>query len=496
MLRVERRQKKRRNPRARLIALILACVLLIGVGVTLALLRQEAPPEETAEAHTHGASAVIASRSPDEVAVIGVTLRDGESWVAVREGDELIVQGDDSFPIDRAMMNGILLAVSQIETGNVLTERAEDWQDRLEEFGLDAPRAIVEVGYTDGTSLTLRIGSRMDDGDEKFFYLAVDGDSRLMTLDVGTEEELDVSRPLLRAVNQPVLHKARLDSIALQTPAGTSRWELDGSITDADAADRWLLVEPIRYPADGEAISNLRTNLQNFVLGAWEAEATAEALARCGLDSPRLTVTAHMAAGSLASTGADSTVTDYGEETFVLTVGGERTELTDYVLWEGNIYVASRFSLSGFLTLDPLSTLNRYPVLTSLSNLRSLTVENADGAVTYDVCYEEVVNPDNSLAADESGQPVYNASVTRNGEAMRWEAFENAYQSLLLVTVSGNLPEGWQPSGSAHTRMTFRTRTGVEHTIALYGWDAMHDAVEVDGETVFYLVRDGMRFDP
>ena len=495
MLRVERRQKKPRRPRARLITLIVLLALLAGLVLALTLARRETPTETEETAHEAEPAQVIVSRAPEEVAAVGVTLREGESWVALRDGDELIVQGDDGFPIDRTLVNGILQAVSQVETEHVLAEKAEDWQDRLADFGLDSPRALVEVRYVDGERLTLRVGNRMSDGDRTYYYLSVDGDGRLMTLDVGTEEELNVSRPLLRAVTQPVIHKARLDDITLATPERTCRWTLEGDITDPDAADRWLLTEPLRYPADGEAVANLRTTLANFVLGAWEAEADEASLARCGFDHPRLTLTAHMAAGSLTSTGADSAITEYPESTFKLIVGGERTELTDYVLWDGQIYVASRFSLSAFLNLDPLNTLSRYPVLTSLSNLRELTVTDDSGTVTYAVTYEQQVNPDNSLVTDEDGRPVLSASVTRNGEPFSWEAFENAYQRMLLVTVSGALPEDWQPDTPPHTRMVFRTRTGVEHTVALYAWDAMHDAVEVDGEMVFYLIRDGLRLD-
>ena len=67
------------------------------------------------------------------------------------------------------------------------------------------------------------------------------------------------------------------------------------------------------------------------------------------------------------------------------------------------------------------------------------------------------------------------------------------YNSLLAVTVSGTLPEGWQPTGVVHTRFTFETRTGTQHTIELTPFDALHDAVICDGCAMFYLIKDGMR---
>ena len=62
---------------------------------------------------------------------------------------------------------------------------------------------------------------------------------------------------------------------------------------------------------------------------------------------------------------------------------------------------------------------------------------------------------------------------------------------MLVVSVSGTLPQGaeW---GKTHTKYTFRTVSGRTHTVELSDFDGMHDAVTLDGETLFYLIRGGM----
>ena len=76
MLRVERRQKKPRRPRARLIALIVLLALLAGLVLALTLARREVPAETEETAHEAEPAQVIVSRAPEDVAAVGVTLRE------------------------------------------------------------------------------------------------------------------------------------------------------------------------------------------------------------------------------------------------------------------------------------------------------------------------------------------------------------------------------------------------------------------------------------
>ena len=62
---------------------------------------------------------------------------------------------------------------------------------------------------------------------------------------------------------------------------------------------------------------------------------------------------------------------------------------------------------------------------------------------------------------------------------------------MLAVTFSGVLPKDAEWS-APYKKYTFRTLSGGTHTIELSDWDGIHDAVTVDGCTLFYLIRDGM----
>lgn len=481
---------KRRPPRSRpwlrRTLLICAAAVLVGAGIGWALLGRRAPvvvPE------TVKYSGEIISRTPGEVARVEVTLRDGGSWALRQEDGVVTMEGDDSFLVDSSSAQLVLNAASIISYNMVLTEEAADYADRLSEFGLDAPSCVVRITYSGGEDYTLRIGDKSQ-GDDIFYYMTIDGDDRLFAADAGTVEELRVDRYLLHAVTQPVIHASRLDRVTLEREDSVLSWALQGSISDPDAIDRWVLTEPLLYPADGERMDSLLSQLESLRLGAYVLPATEENLTACGFDAPRLIIRLHMAQGTTGTVSGAGVydVSEWPESELTLTVGGTYAELIDYVRYEDGIYLMSRVSLSALLSAKAADTLNRYPVLTTLSNLSRLTITDAEGERVYQVTRTQQDAGDGTLETV--------SSVTLNGEALSWAAFENAYAPLLLVTVSGTLPEGWTADEAPHTVYRFETLTGADHTLALVRWDAMHDALLVDGSAVFYLIRDALAFRP
>ena len=480
-------------------AWLAAALALLGAVIAAVLLLQASPTAQllTDEEDEFGAGTYL-SRETDEVASVAVTLRSGESWTLLQNASGGVRLADDaSFAVSSGMADTLLADASTITWHEVLSDDPAEYEERLEEFGLSEPLAVVEITFTDDTAATLRIGDRSSMEEESFYYMLIDGENRLFALDVTTAEDFAVERALLHTVVQPTIHAARIDRISFVNEAGEENaWELDGDITDSDAEDRWVLTSPARYPADGESLSNLRKNLANLHLGAYVGEATEENLRKYGFDSIRFTLTIHQAAGDMqtANTSGEAVVTSWPESTLTLQLGGEKSDMVDYALYEGSIYLVSHFSLNVFMSLSPADTLTRYPVLTSLSNLSALTIEKDGRTAEYRVTRTEQVAENNDLVYDEDGNLQYDVSVTENGEEISWDSFEQAYNVLLMVTVTGTLSTGWEQTEEPHTRYTFETVTGVTHTIALTRLDALNDAVLVDGNAFFYLVKGGMTF--
>ena len=160
--------------------------------------------------------------------------------------------------------------------------------------------------------------------------------------------------------------------------------------------------------------------------------------------------------------------------------------MTDYVLYDGVIYTMNHFALSALTEIDPRSTLSRHPVTVAAENLSGMTVRRPDGSAdVYALSYQ-------SRPSETEGEPDETVvTCTKNGEAYSYEAFAAAYERMRVVTVTGELPSGFEKRESTAV-YEFRTLSGVTHIVELSPFDAMHDAVTVDGWTVFYLIRGGM----
>ena len=322
----------------------------------------------------------------------------------------------------------------------------------------------------------------MEPGEADCCFMLVDGDAHLYGVDTGTLQDLRVDKSVLRAVPALPVRKALVDRITVRNGDGepAAAWELTGKVTDRDAADSWKITVPFVYAADEEMMQNLLDSAGNLRLGSYVGEATEERLASSGLSRPDAELEIHMAAGStgmVTDTGVYD-VTDWEEETVTLVIALRPDEMTDFVLYDGSVYTMTHFSLAPFTDTDPMTMAARYPVLTPLDSLVSLTVEEKG---------QEDANYEIYRMADGEAAP----KCLKNGEPISYESFEAAYQRLLVVTVSGVLPEDaeW---GGAHTKYTFRTVSGGTHTLLLSDYDEMHDAVTLDGQTVFYLIRNGM----
>ncbi len=489
------KKKKRSARHGRLWLAIFALALAAGIGAAALWMNQ---PQEPVEEHAHETSGTLAAYTPAQVARLAVTLRSGESWAATQTTEGMLTLEDDpGYEVSAAMAQRLLDAAGSVSYQEILTDDPAEYADRLGDFGLDVPRLVAEITYADGSAWVLRVGNTLSLQEDNAYYMTVDGDDRLFSLDKGTAEDLMVEKALLHPVTQPTLHKARFDRITFADGKGSTlaEWTLRGEI-GGNAQDRWALTAPAAYPADGESMGNLLENLENLRLGAYVGEATPENLAVFGFEEPRFVITIHQAAGSIGTTGMDGvySVTDWPEDTFTMTIGGAKSDMVDYVLVGESIYITSHFTLEVFMDLDAASTLSRYTVPVALGNLRAMTICTAAGESVYTVTRTEQVAENNELVTDSQGNVLYDLTCDVNGTPLAYAAFESAYNELLKVTVSGTLPKGWQATEAPHTAYVFEAVTGESYTLELVKFDAMHDAVLLDGNALFYLIRDGMAF--
>ncbi|MBE5810997.1 MAG: DUF4340 domain-containing protein [Clostridiales bacterium] len=486
-----RRFRRIPTEKKRILLLFFALMMLGVIVTTFLLINQNEEVEHTAPID---ATVTLTDVALSDVASITIRRGDESPWTATPMGETVDITGDVTMTLTRDECLDFLASAACITAEDVLTNDSAVYAAHLADYGLENPRYEARIVYTDGTEISLRVGDKGPDGTWR--YMLVSGDERLFTFSNGSVEGLFVNRDTLHKVSQPNLHKARIDRITLTEGERVVQWTLEGSITDADAIDRWRITSPFSYPADSTAMEKVLSNASKLHLSAWVAPATEENLAQYGFDAPRMTIELHQAAGTIAVTGADGVAqpTDYPESTVTFIIGGEKSDMVDYVRYGDGIYLSSHFTMGVFMGYDVSATMSRYPLMTALGNLASLHIREGDAVTEYVLTRVEQVAANNELITDADGNPLYTAAVTCNGAPLDYTAFESAYNALALVTVSGMLPAGEHITAEPHTVFTFTDVDGTVHTVALATFDVLHDAVIVDGHPAFYLIKGGFKF--
>ena len=483
MQKVER--KKHRNGKPRRWMWLAAAFVLLAGSVTAAVLLSRKTETELPERTEH--KGMLISREMKDLVSVTVKRRGEEPWTMIRTEEGTLVPEDGS-EWTAAEQQGQMLqeAMTALQYEEILTENPEIYRGDAE-FGLEDPLVTVSALYKDGTAETIRVGNGTG-LEEGWYYMTREGDDRLYALSPGVVEDLNVEYAVMRPVPRPEIYGALLDRISVADGEGNliAEWQLRGQVDDRDAASNWAITAPFTYPADEEAIRNLKKNAENIRLGVYTADAEEVSAEKYGLAHPDRVLTFHMAAGSTGTVGETGVydVQDHEESTVTLSIGNGPDGLADYVRFGDEIFTVSTFTLSAFAKPDPVSTAARYPVLTPLASLESLSVEE-DGKTA------EYVIRERERTGEEAEGESPGRQVLLNGEEISWEAFEAAYDRMLTVTFTGTLPAGAQWK-EAYKKYTFRTLSGGTHTVEFSDWDGIHDAVTVDGATLFYLIRGGM----
>ena len=492
MLKVERKKK----PGSRKGLLWIALAALLAAGVTLYMFFGRPEEEMPRQINTRGA---IENRQESEIRRVRIRIRGQEPWTAERNADgQMEITGGPAesggWVLDAALGERLEDALSNIVYEDILTEDPTEYSSRLAEFGLDNPALIAEVEYTDGQTHVLRIGNDSGIEDEDFRFMTVDEDPRLYAVAGNLVEDLQVERDLLHPVEQPEIQTGRLDRISVRDGNGSllAEWRLEGEITDSDAPTEWVAVWPedevgMTYPADQDQIANLKKNVGNLRVGMYVAEGTPENLKDYGLDQPRRVLQIHMAAGATGRVTEEGAydVKEWGEETLEFRIGTSRNEMTDYCLYAGQIYTVNHFTVAAIADLKPVDTAARYLAVAPAESLKSMTIQKDGETTTYELTRQTVP------AEEEGDRNQTIITCRKNGREISYDAFAAAYERWRVLNVSGKLPAGWKKQPTSET-YTFETVGGKSHTVEFSPFDALQDAVTLDGQTLFYLTHSSL----
>ena len=469
-------EKKRRRPAKHLKGMLLIVLTLIisALGVSLFVLSR--PAEEAPhEAASTGAQLIL--RDAAQLASITVTAPEGENYTLLYENGALWYQTAEPFPVDDVLAVDILMACTSLSAEETLAETAPE---DLSPFGLAPAQCTVTIACQNGETVTCHIGYRLPLDTGYYFMLA--GDQRLYRVHDDILKTFQVAEGVLYPVEQVRLTGALIDEITLYGADDQPLYAFQRR------GDSFYMTHPHRYPADREMLANIVTALENFRLGAYVGP---EANAALGDHQYRLVI--HEAPGSAGVlAGGMLTAAEQPEKTTEMILWPLGDDQAGHCAVNGQVYRFLRLSLAFLYQLDlAWDTLPSKPAGdVTMERLASLRV-NGDA---YQLSRAERVLPNNEIETDAEGNILYDLSVTKNARAISSDAFEARLAALASVAVGGRLPSGWQPEQPVTDTLVFTFVDGTTRTLTLAPYDALHNAVGVDGEYLFYLIKGGLTF--
>lgn len=475
------RKKARRPASRKKVFLLLLCACAV-TGAAVILLRSFSRSPALPDA---GETLMLLPRPVEEIASVTIAPEDNEAYSLTRKDDGFVLHGEEESKLRESVMEEIKLSLGKVPAAAAVLPELNPIQGLTRAaFGLEPPRARVEITYQDGEKKELLLGDPAPNQDTPQRYCMITGDARLYTILEADCEVFFHEMAYLRDFQQPKIDASLLDRIDVTGGVGWSAYYTPSG---------WQMEAPIRYPLSIQRMDALLSKIESMGFEAYLGDSKKTDLSAYGLDAPAVTVTLTQAATVISgeTTEGQQVSIPVAQKEYKLMLGNETGASGVYLIWEGKVYKASNFLLGFWKTLDPLNLALTNPVNFQVNNLDAVRVAAAGVSKTYDVRMVESVTENNQIATDEYGQTLYDLAVRRAGETedMDAEAFAEWYQRLAALSGDGTLPDGFRLSGESRATVTLQN-SHLTRTIDFYPFDALHDAMAVDGVALFYVQKE------
>ncbi len=254
--------------------LIVAAVILAGLGGVLYWSEHRKPPEDAA-ATTASATAVILKVNAADVTQLTVKQKQSDP-VTLQKGDasEWKITQPKPYRADQETVFGILSTLSGLSADRVVEDKASN----LKQYGLDPPAAELDIaGKAQGTRQLLLGDDTPTGGD---VYAALAGDPRVFTISSFNKTSLAKSLNDLRDKRLLTIDPDKVTRVELIRKGQ----ELEFGRTK----DGWEILKPSSSPADTSAVNILIHSLTNATMQL-SANATSDAASEFARATPEAT---------------------------------------------------------------------------------------------------------------------------------------------------------------------------------------------------------------
>ena len=465
----------------RLWAALLLLLILLLIALALYLMRREPallPAIEREE------PVVLIDREEEELSSITIANPYDAPYTLVNTAEGWQMEGMADFVFRESMLDSIVINACFLQTAETVLDTAEEEGLTAADFGLEEGCTRVSVRFTDGSECAFRIGSPVysESDTASFYYLMLEGDSRVFTVEMDVWDAYTNTRMALHEVGDPALNGELIDRITFTG---------ENAFTAEKRADGWYMTAPFVYPLSDSAMETLLEKIEKVRFAQYVGRAAEYDLAACGLDTPRRVMTLDIAKSVV--TGYDDKDEVVGEKVlpaYQLTfeIGGDDSEVAFFCQYRDDIVKISRFSANFMLEQTYEELLLTAPANAPTNDLLAFAWKTETQEKRYTFELVERLLENNEFETDENGNVLHDLQVFRDGAPCDAAAFLYAYRSLVELHTVRRLPQGYAVQGTPRLMVTL-TRSASVRTLAFYPYDALHEAVMVDGVALYYVEK-------
>jgi hypothetical protein len=232
--------------------LIVAVVILAGLGGVLYWSQHRKPPEDNGATPASAAPVILKVNAAD---VTQLTIKQKQSapvTLQKADVDQWQITGPKPYRADQQTIASVLSTLSAVNADRVVEEKASD----RKQYGLDPPNVELDItGKGQGTRQLLLGDDTPTGGD---VYAALAGDPRVFTVSSFSKTSLDKSLNDLRDKSMLTVNANKVSRVELLRKG--QEIEFDRT------KDGWQILKPTSSPADSSAVNDLVHSLTSATM--------------------------------------------------------------------------------------------------------------------------------------------------------------------------------------------------------------------------------------
>lgn len=329
----------------------------------------------------------------------------------IKNGDIWQYKNDTSMKLNQENLNNMAKSFANVYADKVVDQNPSN----LEEYGLKDEAATAYASFSDGSEVSLNIGSQTPGGDA--YYMMIKGDPKLYTI---SSADGDNYKYTLTDLRDNTLSTLGADNINyLRITSGDKTVELkklpaNPANPEASGVDSWIMSKPykLEYTAPDSLIQGILEGVSGLAVTKF-VESNPSDYSKYGLDKPVREIfaqgedqTLDVFIGKDADSGSVYFKTGSSKEVYTLDKG------------KLDIFNAKAFDL-----------IYKYAYMSNLDDVDQVIIENSGKKDVLSI--ERTSKP----AANSGEQPQTESTFKLNGSTVDETKFRDFYQKLIGLTV-------------------------------------------------------------